>query len=236
MSPEDREDRGQVITAMFVVVTIFAVLCALAGTSHGDDAAYWRARVNAAIAINASVVRVEQPTQTLPEAAKPPAKPKAEAKPEVWTFYAPFHCPPCESEKAEIKAWKDSPFAFRNGDINNAPITIESYPTTAWRVNGQWWSYSGWHGVKHLEGEWERSRKTTHDGGMKPNGSHVSTDISRGTTRYTWPGDLRHHLRTTHGITESLTHEQAVLVHDAIHSGYSVSQIRTWARSRGYIR
>lgn len=218
MTPEQHDHRQAMITATFVALTAFAVLCVLLS-------AVGAAEYSVTVEPSAYVVTVET--------AKPPAK----AKPEIWTFYAPFHCPPCVTQKADLKAWKDAPFTFRIGDINNAPVVIESYPTTAWQVDGKWWSYSGWHGTEHLEREWKRSQSTKAKPGDQHSsrGTHQSQSLS-GTTRYTWPGDLRHHLRTTHGITESLTHEQAVMVHDAIHSGYSVNQIRSWARSRGYIK
>lgn len=44
--------------------------------------------------------------------------------------------------------------------------------------------------------------------------------------RWTWPGDLRTHLRQVHGVTESLTQDQAEALHDALHEGYTLQQIR----------
>lgn len=227
-------ERAGIAAAAVLGVAMWVLLYFVVSPAKADDSAYLRAR--AAIAINASVAKTGG-TDAAPSPVKT-AKPPAKSKPEIWTFYAPFHCDPCDAEKADLKEWKDAPFAFRNGDINNAPVMIESYPTTAWQVDGKWWSYSGWHGTEHLEREWKRSQsKASHT--SAGSGGHAGTLTQAGslaTRRYTWPGDLRHHLRTTHGITESLTHEQAVMVHDAIHSGYSVAQIRAWARARGMIK
>lgn len=45
--------------------------------------------------------------------------------------------------------------------------------------------------------------------------------------RWTWPGDLRTHLRQVHGVTESLTQDQAEALHDALHEGFTLQQLRT---------
>ena len=252
MTPEQEHDNKQaVITAVFVVLALFAIFCALTSTVGADDSAYLRAR--AAIAINASLTKTggtdaapslcETTGQSIPKSISGSSKPKATPKPEIWTFYAPFQCAPCEAQKADLKAWKDSPFAFRNGDVNNAPVKIESYPTTCWKVEGKWWSYSGWHGVKHLESEWQRAASKATGlatASASPGGAatrQFPPRQSSGTGHWTYPGNIRQHLQQSHGITAAeaamLTREQLESLHDALHEGRGVQQIRSWAKARG---
>lgn len=139
-------------------------------------------------------------------------------------MYTTSNCEPCETAKRELKAAKDLPF-----DVvfdAKPTITVESFPTLHWSNERGHWQTSGWDGVEKLEATWKSSQEQ----------NQRTQTSTRYRARWTWPGDLRQHLRATHGITESLTQEQAERVHDALHEGYTVSQIRAYAKSKGYIR
>lgn len=139
-------------------------------------------------------------------------------------MYSTSNCQPCIIAKKELKAAKDLPF-----DVvfdAKPTINVESFPTFHWSNERGNWQTSGWDGVEKLKASWKSSQDQ----------KQRTQAATRYRARWTWPGDLRQHLRATHGITESLTQEQAERVHDALHEGYTVNQIRSYARSRGMIK
>jgi len=148
---------------------------------------------------------------------------KAVKRPTV-SMYSTANCQPCITAKKELKAAKDLPF-----DVvfdAKPTINVESFPTFHWSNERGNWQTSGWDGVEKLKASWKSSQDQ----------KQRTQTATRYRARWTWPGDLRQHLRATHGITESLTQEQAERVHDALHEGYTVSQIRAFAKSRGMIK
>lgn len=191
-----------------VMVIIFVTITTLCADDQTD---YLKAR--AAIAIHASMNVVVE--------VKPPAKAKAAKRPTI-AMYSTANCQPCATAKSELKATKDLPF-----DVvfdAKPTINVESFPTFHWSNERGHWQTSGWDGVEKLEATWKSSQEPLRR-------SQTST---RYRARWTWPGDLRQHLRATHGVTDALTQEQAERVHDALHEGYTVSQIRAYAKSRGW--
>ncbi len=217
MTPEQHDERESLITATFVAVAVFAGLCAVCS---GDESELL-ARAKAAIAIQASLHNEASDTggTDAPETA---VAPKA-SRPVVYAIYSPSFCPPCNDQKRDVKDWTDAPFDVKPL-AGQSPIPIEGYPTTLWRVNGVWWSFSGWHGRKHLESEWKRSQDATVPKASRTSGGAVTSGnkstVRSGGLHWTYPGSIEHHLRTTHGQNVTgLTREQMLDLHDRLHEG-----------------
>jgi len=221
----DRQDR--IGNALIVAALAVILLVVVSVTAKGDDAAYWDARVKAAIAIH----QAEQANPWYPPVpvAKPevPAPPKAESRPKIQMFTATW-CGPCQSAKAAIKAAK-FPFDVEYVDVSNGgqPGWCASIPAFAWQANGQTRYVLGFPGADQLTRKWQATQNPA-----------VKATADAYTPGWTWPGDLKRHLLTTHGVHEAagLTQDQAEQVHDALHNGYSVNQIRKYAISRGLIK
>lgn len=128
--------------------------------------------------------------------------------------YTTSNCQPCETANRELKAAKDLPF---KPIFDRKPnIEIEAYPTFHWTTKTGGWTLEGWYGVKHLESEWRKSNNAQ-DTQNRRDGQH-----------WTYPGEIRHHLRSVHGLPEAtyLTKEQAEKAHDFLHNGGTVRQLR----------
>jgi len=225
MTPEQHDQRQAMITATFVALTAFAVLCVLLS-------AVGAAEYSVTVEPSAYVVTVET--------AKPPAKSTS-----VVNLYSATWCAPCQAAKAELKAAaKDLPFTVRIVDVSNGgqPGYVKSLPWVSWpKAEGEVWQRS-YPGVKELVSEWQNTQsKASHTSVSSAGRAGTSIKMAiRATHHWTYPGEIRSHLQQSHGITAAeaamLTREQAESIHDAIHEGTSVTRIRTWARSRGYIK
>lgn len=248
MTPE-HDERQQVITAAFVVITIFAVLCALASSAGADDSAYLRAR--AAIAINASL-STKGGTDPAPSPVEA-AKPKTEAKPVV-NLYSATWCAPCQRAKAELKAAaNDLPFTVRIVDVSNGgqPAYVESLPWVSWpKAEGEVWQRS-YPGVKELVSQWKQSQSKT--GSAITSGSTTPTKLTatnrtlalrqfaasyRGQTTGVKGSTLSHLMEPKHGFTahelQGLTEWELERLHSACHFwGLHASQLRAMADKRG---
>ena len=177
-------------------------------------------RVAVAIAIQNALHR--QPAKT--DAPSPPKEPtaKTEAKPVVRAYTASW-CAPCKRAKAILKDVKDLPFDLTWIDVTNGgqPDWCESIPAFAWECKGQTRYVLGFDGVEKLVARWKATQSE------KP-ATNKYPSMQGYQSRWTWPGDLRQHLQATHGISEAggLTQDQAEALHDALHEGYSLQQIR----------
>ena len=209
MTNEHDDERQALITALYVVIAMFAVMSLV--VSSVDGAEY--------------TVRVESPSRYTVTVETP--KESHDERETVLMFFAPFKCDACDQQQADTANWKDAPFKLKRGDNIKAPVKLDAYPVTAWKVKGRWWSYDGWYGREHLEKEWRRS----HDA------KAVSLSVR---SNWSYPGEIKRHLIQSHGITPSeaamMTTAQAELIHSAIHEGYTVQQIRAYARAKGFIR
>lgn len=224
MTPEQHDQRESMITAAFVALTAFAVLCCLLS-------AVGAAEYSVTVEPSAYVVTVET--------AKPPAK----AKPVV-NLYSATWCGPCQAAKAELKAAaKDLPFTVRIVDVSNGgqPGYVTSLPWVSWpKAEGEVWQRS-YPGVKELVEQWQATQsKQSHTSGI---GTAIGTPKQAGslaTHQWTYPGSIKSHLTQQHRISETelsgLSRQQMEAIHSALHEGYSVSQIRAWARARGMIK
>lgn len=199
--------------------SLLASLCLLSLSAQADESAYWRARVSASVHLQAA------PNPWYPPVPK--SQPKVTAKPQVLVFFAPFPCPPCDVQRAEIKEWNDAPFKIVT--TAKAPVQITFYPFTVWKnADGKWIYLESWKGRKDLIERWKRSQ--TNSAAQQPRHWLPMTGYQPG---WTWPGDLRRHLQQTHGISEAgqLTQDQAEALHDKLHEGYSLQQIKGDATS-----
>lgn len=158
----------------------------------------------------------------------PPPVTAAAMKPVVFVAYAPFKCPPCDIQKRDLKDFKSDEFVINVPD--KFPIEVPYYPYTAWQDgNGKWWHLEQWSGTKDLISRWKGTRGEKQKPAFKATTNNYNP-------RWTWPGNLIDHLRTTHGVTDAMTQDQAEAVHDALHEGHSISQIRAYAKRHGYTK
>lgn len=225
MTPEQSEERESLITAVFVFVAILTA--SLTFCRADESAAYWRAKAATAIAIEGG----KSPAKTggTDAAPSPPKETKAD-RPVVYQFFAPFNCPPCNQQKADVEHWKPEHFDLKVGD--KCPVPLDGYPLTCWKVGNVWWSFSGWHGRKHLENEWKRTQSARSPTSQASSAATTTlTKTSSLATRQHWtsPTEIRHHLQTVHNLPEAryLTTEQAKRAHDYLHSGGTVEQLRS---------
>ena len=219
----------QVIAEWCLLLLAIALVLALLTYARGDDdAGYQTAKARAAIAIHATLETEADTDKNQGADAPRSPEPTTPAKPEVLMFFAPFPCPPCEVQKREIKGWEDAPFKIKTPA--ESPVRIEFYPFTVWKNHaGKWIYLEQWNGRADLVARWKFSqRKPIQNQGADAPRSPVNSypAMSGYRARWTWPGDLRQHLKAVHGVSESLTQDQAEALHDALHEGYTLQQIK----------
>lgn len=161
------------------------------------------------------------------EELKPTPAPerKIDSRPTFDLLSAPW-CGPCNGVKQTLGidsrgvADKDGRFIVRTWNVDSRGwLGASSIPAFAY--NGKVFQY----GYSTPENLLENFRKAT---------AKIKTVVKGNSwpsyqgykPRWTWPGDLRTHLRNVHGVTESLTQDQAEALHDALHEGYTLQQIR----------
>lgn len=218
-----RELRQLVFDWLLMCLVVSLILAAAIGVTRiygaDDSPEYWRAKAAAAIAINLPSVA--------PATISQEPRTKNQERPLV-TFYCASWCVPCQQAKAELNDVK-LPFDIKIIDVSNGgqPDWCDSLPAFAWDHKGQTRYVLGWPGVKKLIKQWEATNKEQPHARSSPaNRWPAMTGYQPG---WTWPGDLRQHLQSTHGVNEAgqLTQDQAEALHDALHQGYSLQQIRS---------
>ncbi len=154
-------------------------------------------------------------------------------KRKVYEYHANFNCPPCKASDAFFKDFpKDQlPFERITKDLPN--FEPDGYPFYRWKnVHGDWIGVSGWSGLPDLLWQLEAGDR------LPPQKAKLkSQPKALPTTGYTWPKrqSLPDHLRSTHGVeVANLPQWVQVKIHDALHNGYSLAQIRAYASSHGY--
>lgn len=203
------------VTCAVIVIVFFGI----GGTVFGDE---WHDRAAAAIAIhNASDNPWLPPT---PPAPKEP-KPKAESRPVVLMYSASW-CAPCQHAKAELREAK-LPFDIKYVDVSNGgqPAWCESIPAFSWQHKSQTRYVLGFTSVARLIEQWKATNNEPQARSPPANKWPAMTGYK---AQWTWPGDLRQHLKQTHGVSEAgqLTQDQAEALHDALHEGRSLKQIK----------
>lgn len=192
-----------------VIVAVLAFVALLVGSAmiRADESTeYYRAKSAAAIAI----------ADDWPP-PKPPPKPPTVSRLPVVYLYSMANCRPCEQAKLDLAAAKDLPFRIV---FATPSIAVDLFPTLHWNdYAGNGRTSTGWDGLEKFKATWKVTQS--------PRQARLNT------IPHSWPGDLRSHLRHAHGVTEALTEQQARGMHDALHSGYSLSQIRAYAQRHG---
>lgn len=194
------KDRQQLIADCFLIILTGAIiLCAVVGQVRGDEADYL-ARAKAAIAINVSLSGSGGKTEVPVPTVGPPAK----AAKRIVYLYTQAGCPPCDAAKVAL-AGAELPFTVI---VAKPTIAVLSFPTFHWTDSkSKEWVSVGWNGTKHLVGQWQQTERTT---------------VARSTyhARWTWPGSLSSHLRSTHGINPTgMSQDDMERAHDAAHEG-----------------
>lgn len=166
-----------------------------------------------------------------PPPPPPPPQQSADERPVV-EFLSAEWCGPCKVAKAAltVKVREKLPFRIRDRDVDKEGWQGESgIPVFRWETpTGP--MHIGWHSVDNLVSEWKRT--TTKVKTVQPQASTRNRwpSMAGYRARWTWPHkqSLADHLRTTHGVNEAyqLNQDQLEAVHDALHEGYSLQQIR----------
>ena len=239
MTNEHDDERQALITALYVVIAMFAVMSLVVSSVDGAD----------------YTVRVESPSRYTVTVETP--KESHDERETVLMFFAPFKCDACDQQQADTKDWKDAPFKLKRGDNNKSPVKLDAFPVTAWQVKGRWWSYEGWYGREHLEKEWRRSREKTQAIGQETThrtSRSVSTNISanrtqrlrnfavsyRGRTTEVQGMTYRQHLTDNRqGFTANelagLSEYELERLHSACHHyGVNAAWLRSYAERHGW--
>lgn len=207
------------LAVLVVVVSVLGV-----ATLRGDDSVdSLRARAAVAIAIHNA-----RPEPVVPPPPSELGKPKDERF--VVKMYTATWCAPCQTAKIAVKAAVKEgklPFDIEFVDVSNGgqPDWCSSIPAFGWQVEKQTRYVLGFPGMPQLIRQWEQSRKPQN--ARAPPANHWPA-MHGYKPSWTWPGDLRSHLRSSHGVNEAgqLTQDQAEALHDQLHSGRSLNQIR----------
>lgn len=181
----------------------------------------------------------ERFTVTVHDAA-PVATKVAKKRPTV-SMYSTANCQSCQIAKRDLKAAKDLPFDV----IFDAKPTfvVESFPTFHWQSpDEKSWQTTGWDGLERFTATWKATQSKQSPTSQASSVPTTTSTIRAGRVihqdtgyraRWTYPGEIRQHLRTVHGVTESMTTAEAERVHDLLHDGYTANQIRAYARRNG---
>ena len=214
----DRFDKV-LITAAIAIAAMVLVSCAL-------KAGELEQRVAAAIAIqNANESNPWYPS-TPPIKPEAPATAKVDDRPIVYRLTAKW-CGPCRDVERRLTAEVRAKLPFRVVDWDVDVKGWMGSPT----IPAAWWaSPKGnlrcqWTTIEALVATWKSSQET-------------KAVADQYTPRWTYPGDLASHLQSVHGVSEAatLTQDQREAAHDALHEGYSLSQIRRYAIQHGLIK
>lgn len=163
----------------------------------------------------------QNPEPNHDHAVTKPTVPKAKAAIKtVEVYFAPFHCPPCEQLKRDIKGW-DAPFVLTYPKIHSG---IPSYPHLRWLDgSGKPQNQSGWSGRDAFLKVW-LSRETQ---GLKaPESKSQLLKLSGPKLTQndynpimTWPGNLSNHLTDDHHVSvNGLSTDQMEMLHDSLHN------------------
>ena len=138
--------------------------------------------------------------------------------------YTKERCPPCETLKQDAPRL-NSPRI----ELKDPPdwALSKSFPVLHWETPSGWKMQEGWYGAGKFLDTYDKSMKSVPASAITPPtrvvvsnrhglyyGSHPSG--------WSWPGDLRHHLSTTHGYDAGylagLSDAQVIAIHDADHN------------------
>jgi len=225
MTQQDRIENVVIV----VVIGFVVMLTVSAQLARGDESTYWRARVNAALAVQQAESNPWYPS-TPPIKPEAPANAKVDERPIVYRLTAKW-CGPCRDVErrltAEVRA--KLPFQVVDWDVDTKGWMGSPTIPAAW-----WKSPKGnlrctWTTVENVVATWKASQAA------KSAGKAVADQY---TPRWSYPGDLASHLQTVHGVSEAatLTQDQREALHDALHEGHSLSAIKRYAVKHGLIK
>lgn len=188
----------------------FLLACCLLVSVQAAFAQSPAARVKAALAVSQwsrDAVRPESVEPSVATATETVVS--RDNRPVVYVYQQPKEqgsCPNCLAlalaAERDGQGWPIQ-FVFREG----APFPVEGYPTLHWTdESGKAWMYTGWPGI-------ERFTKVWKDPAPKPQSGPYAA-------RWTWPGNLSDHLRSTHGANvNGLSQDELERLHDQLHEG-----------------
>lgn len=209
--------------------------------SSGEDLEYHRIKARAALALleDKAPVDIEVRVKVKQPNPKGIAPRKAAGKPIVY-LYSSRTCGPCQRAKQAIRQAGDSlPFRVIVVEPRVDYQGIEHDPHPAWMAgqtvprfhwndqSGKGWQSVGWNGIEPVYRAWIKTRQ--------PDAAKVKQRIKVTrpyVARYTWMGEqtpagLIRHLRDVHLLaeTETITHEEAMALHDALHEAIESDEI-----------
>ena len=216
-------DRAFIITVIAIVSLLF-VTC-------GASADTWNDRAAAAIAIHNAIETNPWLPPVPPKAPESPPPPKSGTKvdqrPIVYRLTANW-CAPCRALGAALtKDVRDKlPFQIVDWDVDRQGYMGAPTIPAFWWKSPQGNRRVSWSSIGHLVTTWEATQKPA-----------AKATANNYTPSWTYPGEIRRHLMSTHGIAEagSLSQDDAERVHDALHNGFTPTQIRRYALQHGLI-
>lgn len=201
---------------LLAAAIVAIVLIGQATISFGEDGEYWKAKAASAIAIAATIdVKPVHPSPAKSAASRP-----------VLDFYSASWCGYCRIPEAAYTpaVLAAQPFTLNKLDYDNQPSNLKPYsgkiPAFVDRETGKVVSV-GWPGINELIAVWEMEtgRKSSKPK-LSPQPAAASRSQNSYNPQWTWPGNLRQHLQSTHGIANagSLTQDEAEQMHDQLHN------------------
>ncbi len=222
MDPEERDGDDFALIVALVIGLILAFT--VRDARSADDLDLLRHRVSVALALESLADTVTPPVP--PAISRPVEKPQPAKLPEVFVYYAPFPCAPCDAQRAALAAWKNPTLRI----VEKTPLeSMDAFPQTWWRHGDKTYSLIGWEGLDKFLKQYDATKRAAagtvdSPGYQKPAAVSIPYRwVYRGRSGWTWPGDLREHLARTHSINvEGKTFEQLEALHDALHEGRNV--------------
>lgn len=216
----------------YVIANVYYLLiCSWCYSSQDIDIQLAKARANGIYILSnspvANDVKVQSPPAELPpteQIGKDEKTEKTEQKQKIYVTYSNSYCPPCEDFKAQLDVLKkkglikDLPFEVVV--TNDPPVRPVHYPFIVWKNSKDKWIYlDGWAGMNNLINTWKFSQEAE-----KTSLRFNIPNLDHYNARWTWPGDLRKHLQSTHNVdTSGLSTNQLEMLHDGLHENTYVN-------------
>lgn len=177
------------------------------------------------------------PIPKMEPAAVAPTKPEiAKPKNRIIYFFTQQDCKPCQSWlKNEAPKLKAKGYIIDDhGSVNIVVIDVNKYPklADAFDIKSTPAFYGLLNGVslchrdeyltaEDVEAMYQCLNQELADSLKRSKTLTRKPLFLRGGPSWTWPGNLAHHLKITHGIdTDGLSHQELEAVHNALHNGY----------------
>lgn len=145
--------------------------------------------------------------------------------------YSAQRCAPCEQCRRDVRDDREFRWEFRGEEQWPGWAEGKPKPLLHWQGERGWHSRSGWRGLDEFRAAWRTTQGKQVVRHSRPLWHAYYGQVPSG---WTWPGDLRSHLRAMHGIAESrlrtMSAAEAARLHDALHERRAFSVCPTCPR------